>query len=162
MNPLYLYMPRPFIIRFHKQQYRFSMYLFSTMVNARSLADLVSRVRLIKLLLCSKVQSQSMRHAHDALVDIINGLDDIEDDNMKNDEIICSNKFDNDEIAECKQPFGTFFQIQLEKVQVDNTGVRDNTYYKPELFASILQNWLPTAPFWTALLLGMCMINIIL
>ena len=66
-------------IYFHKQQYRFSMYLFSTMVNARTLADLVSRVRLIKLLLCSKVQSQSMRHAHDALVDIINGLDDIED-----------------------------------------------------------------------------------
>ena len=93
MNPIYLYMPRPFIIRFHKQQYRFSMYLFSTMVNARTLADLVSRVRLIKLLLCSKVQSQSN---------------------------------------------------------------------KPELFASILQNWLPTAPFWTALLLGMCMIKIII
>ena len=102
------------------------------MVNARTLADLVARVWLLKLLLCSKVQSQSMRHAHDALVDIINGLGDIVDEDQHKNETVYSNECisdDNEGTAMCKQPFGSFFQIQLEKVQVDNFGEVDNVYF---------------------------------
>lgn len=97
-----------------------------------------------------------MIESHDALVDIINGFNDVLDENQHKDgETSYEEIFDDDKIGICKQPFGSFFQLQLEKVEVSNAGEEDNLYYKPEFFAAIVSNWLYMAPFWTALLLGM-------
>ena len=81
------------------------MHSFAIMVNSRTLSDLVKIVRLLKLLLCSRVKSLSMIESHDALVDIINGFNDVLDENQHKDgETSYEEIFDDDKIGICKQP----------------------------------------------------------
>ena len=85
------------------------MYSFAILVNSRTLSDLVKIVRHLKLLLCSRVKSLSMIESHDALVDIINGFNDVLDENQHKDgETSYEEIFDDDKIGICKQPFGFF------------------------------------------------------
>ena len=51
-------------------------------------------------------------------------------------------------LTESMQPFGTYIRLKLDKIQVSNLGESSNAFYQP-------QWWLPMAPFWTSLLLGM-------
>ena len=58
-------------------------------------------------------------------------------------------------LTESMQPFGTYIRLKLDKIQVSNLGESSNAFYQPQWFDVVLNKWLPMAPFWTSLLLGM-------
>ena len=54
------------------------------------------------------------------------------------------------------KPFGAFFKLKLADVdsKLVNSGEKKNALYQPDFFNYIEKKWLPTAPFWSAMLLG--------
>ena len=51
-------------------------------------------------------------------------------------------------------PFVAYFSHKTNKVVLVDRGSAINKYYKPEFFDTLMQNWLPMAPFWSGLMLG--------
>ena len=90
---------------------------------------------------------------------MINSLRDIYD-NDENETPLEYDQVENVDTIDCKQPFGTYFSIQLEKIDTSDVGELNNTFYCCEWFKVILEKWLPMAPFWTSLLLGMSALSL--
>ncbi|KAL5477592.1 hypothetical protein EMCRGX_G024406 [Ephydatia muelleri] len=53
-----------------------------------------------------------------------------------------------------RHPFVAYFSHKTNKAVLVDRGSAINKYYKPEFFDTLMQNWLPMAPFWSGLMLG--------
>lgn len=91
--------------------------------------------------------------AYNTIVHEVNSLGSEIKEDDKDCEFSPIPAWDENEIA--LHPFGAFFKSNLEHVHVCDLGGSENDLYKPEFFDMILNTWLPMAPFWTSLMLGM-------
>ena len=57
-------------------------------------------------------------------------------------------------------PFGLYFDLKMDQLQVKRIGKLKNKHYAPEYFDTLLKTWLPMTPFWTCMLLGMSCISL--
>ena len=57
-------------------------------------------------------------------------------------------------------PFGLYFDLKMDQLQVKRIGKLKNKHYAPEYFDTLLKTWLPMTPFWTCMLLGMLCIGL--
>ena len=147
--------------RFGKEQYKFSMFCFSTLVNSSTLRELVRRAGLLKVLYCSEIESPTFKQAYNSIVDDINSLNTYD---IIQVELPETGPSDHDSINEESSSsednsvpvnlFTEYFKRKTAPVCVPSDGEIKNTYFQPQYFEEILNKWLPMAPFWTCLLLG--------
>ena len=147
-------------LRFAKEQYKFSMFCFSTLVNSSTLKELVRRVGLLKIIHCSEMECPELKMAYNSIVDDINSLNtnniqvELEEngssDNANEDN--CSSE----ENCAPVNPFTEYFKRKIVSVDIPSpaNGEIKNSYLKPQYFEDILNTWLPMAPLWSSLLLG--------
>ena len=135
------------------------MYSFSSLVNCTTLNELVKRLCLLKVLYCSEMESVDTRKAYNCIVRIINLLNKEtltlphENDYCNTEEILNDlSDYDNDSLH--VQPFGAYFQLKVAKVSLTSQEKCKNIYYQPHFFLTIIEKWMPLAPFWTCLMLG--------
>ncbi|KAL5502919.1 hypothetical protein EMCRGX_G009777 [Ephydatia muelleri] len=142
---------------FHKGQYKFAMYSFSTLVNATTLQELEMRLTLMKVLYCNKTNTDGVKKAHDGIVDVINSLGMVSqpESEVSSTSLTYECIEGSGTLTESMQPFGTYIRLKLDKIQVSNLGESSNAFYQPQWFDVVLNKWLPMAPFWTSLLLAM-------
>ena len=94
-------------LRFEKEQYQFSMFCFSTLVNSLTLKELVRRVGLLKILYCSEMECPELKMAYNSIVDDINSLktnhiqveleenessDHVNEENSSSEDKLCSSQ----------------------------------------------------------------------
>ena len=140
-------------LRFQNEKYKFCMYSFSLLVNSILLKQIAHRAGLMKLVFCSKMQSEKVIGAYNALVKEINSLKDPMQE-QSDAEVPFESDFSNCTVSSTTQPFGAFFTARMDKIQPTDCGDTENVYYKPQFFEAIMEHWLPMVPFWSSLLLG--------
>ena len=147
-------------LRFGKEQYKFSMFCFSTLVNSTTLRELVRRVGLMKVLYCSEMESPELKRAYNSIVDDINSLNtndiqvELEETGSSDHENEENSSSESEDNCAPINPFTEYFKRKIVPVDVPSDGEIKNSYLKPQYFEEIINKWLPMAPFWTCLLLG--------
>lgn len=146
-------------LRFGKEQYKFSMFCFSTLVNSSTLRELLKRVGLLKVLYCSEMESPELNKVYNSIVDDINSLNitDIQvepQENRSSDYDSLNEENSSSEQCSPTNPFTEYFKRKIASVDVPSHGEIKNSYLQPQYFEELLNRWLPMAPFWTCLLLG--------
>ena len=97
-----------------------------------------------------------MISAYNHIVGEINSINSTSPQNTKDKELSPPSEECDDACAPFPtQSFSDYFQKKLDMVATNHPGELENTFHKPELFDAVLNVWLPMAPFWPALMLGM-------
>ena len=115
------------------------MYCFSIAVNCSTLDELSKIVCLLKLLYCSKMETDGMVTAYNSLVSMVNSFREDQmcfQDEAEQPEAVV----DHDYNLTVHHPFGAYFSRKTDKVVLADGGSTVNKYYKPEYFDVLMKN----------------------
>ena len=113
---------------------------------------------MLKLLHCTKMETDDMVKAYNSLVSIVNSFE--ADELFFQEQTEPPKAVDDDLNLTVHHPFGAYFSHKTEKVVLLDGGSAINKYYKPEYFDILMNNWFTMAPFWSGPMLGMTLLNV--
>ncbi len=134
------------------------MYIFGVLVNSYSLEHMAKVLVAIKVLVCTPTLTHQVQESYAWLTKEFSKLGGLYLDESEEGVANLSKQCDVEEVPEqtTTSPFLVHFSTHLDETTVDlaKRGLPRNPLYAPDILEMLMQKWIPTAPFWSNLLLG--------
>lgn len=140
------------------------MYIFGVLVNSYTLKHMSEVLAATKVLVCSPSVTHQVQESYAWLTSEVSKLGGLELDSDEEEEVqeqhhpLDIQERDGEEVVDesSTSPFLTYFVTQLDKITAipAESGASRNPLHAPVIIDMLMRKWVPTAPFWSNLLLG--------